>query len=194
MSEVIWQSSVTAPTGRILCNVHFGLSLQLLAMLGILLLVTAYVQGHCFWCVGYLPADMEACHDPHSHTAQTVTAGFPGGTALQEGVPFIHIRENTGIKITVSCPHIPLVTIPSAKFALAAYSKLLNSCNSFPEGTRDTYVSRKGFSSLSCLKWCTDKTQRQVAALRCITPLLPSIKTSDPQISDFIGMEATQQN
>lgn len=76
-------SSVPAPTGRILCNVHFGLSLQLLAMLGILFLLTAYVQGHCFWCVGYLPADMEACHALYSHTAHTVTLGFPGGTACR---------------------------------------------------------------------------------------------------------------
>lgn len=36
--------------------------------------------------------------------------------------------------------------------------------------------------------------QRQAAALRCINPLLPSIKTSDLQMSDFIGMEATLLN
>lgn len=76
------ESSVSAPTGRILCNVHSGLSLQLLAMLGILFLVIAYVQGHCFWCVGYLPVDMEACCALYSHTAHTVIlAWFPGGTA-----------------------------------------------------------------------------------------------------------------
>lgn len=36
--------------------------------------------------------------------------------------------------------------------------------------------------------------RRQVAARRCINPLLPSIKTSDLQISDFVGIEATQLN
>lgn len=36
--------------------------------------------------------------------------------------------------------------------------------------------------------------QRQVAALMCINPLLPSIKTSDLQINDFMGMEGTQVN
>lgn len=77
-------SSVPGPTGRILCNVHFGLSLQLLAMLGILFLVIAYVQGHCFWCVGYLPADMEACHALYNHTAHIVTPEVPGGTACRK--------------------------------------------------------------------------------------------------------------
>lgn len=130
-------------------------------------------KGHWFWCVGYLPADTEACYVLYSHTAHAVTPGLPGGTALQEGVPFIHIRKNTGINIAISCSHIHLLTIPCAKFALAACSKLLNSSSSFPEGTLDMYVSRKGFSSLNCLKWHTDKMQRQVAALKCINPLLP---------------------
>lgn len=110
---------------------------------------------------------------------------------MQEGGPLIHIRKNAGINMAVSHSRIPLLTIPCAKFALTASSKPLNSSNSFPEGRLDLYVTRKGCSSLSCFKRCTDKMHRQVAALRCINPLLPSIKTSDLQISDYIGIEAT---
>lgn len=155
-------------------------------MLGILFLLIAYVQGHCFWCVGYLPADMDSCRVLYSHTIHTVTPGFLGASVC----PFIHIRKNTVITIAVSSSTDNSI----CKVTLTAYTIPLNSSNSFPEGRLDIFVSRKGFPSLSCLKWCTDKMQRQVAALRCINPLLPSIKTSDLQISDFTGVEATQLN
>lgn len=192
MSEVTWQALCQRPQGRIWCNVHFGLPLRLLAMPAILFLVIAYVQGHCFWCVGYLPVSGHGglpcslqLHNPYSHS------WVSRWHCLQEGGPLIHIRKNTRINTEVSRSRILLLTISCTKFALIAYSKPLNSSNSFPEGRLDLYVSRNGFSSLSCLKRSTDKMHRQVAALRCINPLLPSIKTSDLQISDLIGMEAT---
>lgn len=192
MSEVTWQALCQRPQGRIWCNVHFGLPLWLLAMPAILFLVIAYVQGHCFWCVGYLPVSGHGglpcslqLHNPYSHS------WVSRWHCLQEGGPLIHIRKNTRINTEVSHSRILLLTISCTKFALIAYSKPLNSSNSFPEGRLELYVSRKGFSNLSCLKRCTDKMHRQVAALRCINPLLPSIKTSDLQISDLIEMEAT---
>ena len=151
-------SSVPVPTWWILCNVHFGLPLQFLAMWVILLLVIAYVSSRTLFLMCWIPAYWHGrlpcslqLHDPYSH------CWVYWWCCLQEGGPVLHIRSNTGINIAVSCSHIPLLTFPCAKFALTAYCKPLHSRDSFPEGRLDMYVSRKGLSSLSCLQRCAGR-------------------------------------
>lgn len=124
VSEVTWQALCQRPQGRIWCNVHSGLPLRLLAMPAILFLVIAYVQGHCFWCVGYLPVSGHGglpcslqLHNPYSHS------WVSRWHCLQEGGPLINIRKNTRINTEVSRSSILLLTISCTKFALIAYSK-----------------------------------------------------------------------
>lgn len=150
-------SSVPVPTGRILCNVHFGLSLQFLAVLGILFLVIAYVQGHCFWCVGYLPADMEARCALYSHTAHTVIPGFPGGTASRKAS---HLFKS-GKTQELTLQSLVLVFLYWQFHVLNLH--LLHTLNLWILAVPFLRVHwicmspEKSFWSLSCLKWCTDK-------------------------------------
>lgn len=138
------------PTWWILCNVHFGLPLQFLA---VLFLVIAYVSSRKLFLMCWIPACWQGglpcslqLHDPYSDS------WVYGWCCLQEGGPILRIRSNTGINIAVSCSHIPLLKFPCANFALTASCKPLHSRDSFPEGRLDMCVSRKGLSSLSCLQ------------------------------------------
>lgn len=96
-------SSVPVPMWQILCNVHFGLPLQFLAMLVILFLVTAYVSSRMLFLMCWITVCWQGglahslqLQDPCSHS------WVYWWHCLQEGVPVLRIRSNTGINTVVS--------------------------------------------------------------------------------------------
>ena len=131
------------------------------------------VHGSYFWCVGYLPARMEACHVLCSYLTRTIT---PGWHCLQDGGPILHSRSSMRINIVVPSSHISLLTFPCAKFALRAHCNHLCSHASFPEGGLDLNAFRKGHTSPSCLQGCKRQEKQVVALTRTLIHLCPVSK------------------